>query len=91
MIITQQSSKRLPSNLILLGHNLHHNSHLTTTSKNPTISLLLKIRKWQVSDGDVFQKILSTGVAGRIFYKKQSAFAEGVFQREITRTTIIII
>lgn len=50
---TIESSKRLPSNLILLGRNVQHNSHFTT-SKNPEILLLPKIRKWQVVDGDVF-------------------------------------
>lgn len=50
---TVESRKRLPSNLILLGRNVQHNSHFTT-SKNPKILLLPKIRKWQVVDGDVF-------------------------------------
>ena len=50
---TIESSKRLPSNLILLSRNVQHNSHFTT-SKNPKILLLPKIRKWQVVDGDVF-------------------------------------
>ena len=50
---TIESSKRLPSHLILLGRNVQHNSHFTT-SKYPKILLLPKIRKWQVIDGDVF-------------------------------------